>query len=86
MSANMERLMKSMNQEMPKQKRILELNKSHNVVKHILDMADKDAQSEELKDYSSILYDQALLVEGSPLQNPAAFAKKVTGLMEKVLG
>jgi len=85
MSANMERLMKSMNQEMPKQKRILELNKEHRIVKHILELADKDAQSEELKNYSGLLYDQALLVEGSPLQNPAAFAKKVTGLMEKTL-
>lgn len=82
MSANMERIMQAMNQDMPKQKRILELNKDHGVIKKVLEMAGKDASSEDLKEYTSILYNQALLVEGSPIQDPAAFAQKVTKLME----
>ena len=41
-----------------------------------------DATSEQFKDFTSLLYDQALLVEGSPVQNPTAFAQKITKLME----
>ena len=82
MSANMERIMQSMNQEMPKQKRIFELNKDHAVIKKVLDLAGKESSTEELKEYTSILYNQALLMEGSPIQDPASFAQKVTKLLE----
>ncbi|MCM8542120.1 MAG: molecular chaperone HtpG [Lentisphaeraceae bacterium] len=82
MSANMERIMQSMNQEMPKQKRIFELNKDHSVIKKVLDLAGKESSADELKEYTSILYNQALLMEGSPIQDPASFAQKVTKLLE----
>ncbi|MCH2204422.1 MAG: molecular chaperone HtpG [Lentisphaerales bacterium] len=82
MSANMERIMEAMNQGMPKQKRILELNKDHKIVQHVMNLAETDSTSEQFKDFTSLLYDQALLVEGSPVQNPAAFAQKITKLME----
>ena len=82
MSANMERIMEAMNQGMPKQKRILELNKDHKIVKHVMDLAENDPASEQFKDFTSLLYDQALLVEGSPVQDPSAFAQKITKLME----
>ncbi|MCM8534438.1 MAG: molecular chaperone HtpG [Lentisphaeraceae bacterium] len=85
MSANMERIMQSMNQEMPKQKRILELNKDHKIIQHVLDLASNDASGEQFKEFTSLLFDQALLVEGSPIQNPAVFAQKITKLMESAL-
>jgi molecular chaperone HtpG len=81
MSANMERIMQSMNQEMPKQKRILEINKDHKIIQHVLDLAASDASSEQFKEFTALLFDQALLVEGSPIQNPASFAQRITKLM-----
>ena len=81
MGGNMERIMQSMNQEMPKQKRILELNKDHGIIQKIIEIAGKDTAAPELKEYTEILYDQALLMEGSPLPDPVSFAQKVTKLM-----
>ena len=85
MSANMERLMQSMNQEIPKQKRIFELNKDHAVIQKVLELAGKESSSEELEEYTNILYNQALLVEGSPIQDPSGFAQKVTKLLQNSL-
>ena len=35
-----------------------------------------------LKTYASLLYNQALLVEGMPLEDPVAFANAVASLMK----
>ena len=82
MSANMERLYRSMNQNMPVSKRILELNRDHAVVKNLLTLAAKDASAESFRERAEMLLDQALLAEGSPLKDPARFAKRVARLME----
>ncbi len=81
----MERIMQSMNQEMPNQKRIFELNKDHSVVQKVLELAGKEDAKADLEEYTSILYNQALLMEGSPIQDPASFAQKVTKLLESSL-
>ena len=36
---------------------------------------------EELKEYTDVLYDQALLIEGLPLEDPAAYARKIVNMM-----
>jgi molecular chaperone HtpG len=46
---------------------------------------DADAQG-KLGEYMALLYDQALLSEGSPLPDPNAFAKRVTALMTEAVG
>ena len=79
MGANMERIFAAMNQEVPVQKRILELNKDHDLIKIVLDKATAD--SADLGEYAELLYDQALLTEGSPVVDPAKFAKRITDLM-----
>jgi len=81
MNANMERIMASMGQDMPKSKRILELNAEHPVLKRMQDVYDADKESGKLKDFSELLYGQALLTEGSPVKQPLRFAKLVSDLM-----
>ena len=81
MNANMERIMKAMNQEMPPVKRVLELNPKHPVMPKLLAMVEADAASESLGDYADLLYSQALLTEGSPIKDPAHFAQLVSKLM-----
>ena len=44
---------------------------------------DKDPKSIMLDEYIGLLYDQALLLEGSKPKDPAAFASAVTRLMVK---
>lgn len=81
MSAQMERLMKRMGQAMPESQRILELNPEHPVVKKMLDIFEQDRKDARIDDYGHLLYDQALIAEGSPIKDPAAFAERVNKLM-----
>jgi len=70
MNANMERIMKAMNQAVPESKRVLELNPDHPIVRVMGEMYKANANDERLLDYVDLLYDQALLTEGSPIKDP----------------
>ncbi len=76
LSPAMERMLRAMNKDTPKEKRILELNASHPLVAKIKDLTG-DAQ----KDALELLYDQALIAEGSPLPNPTRFGQLLVSLM-----
>ena len=81
-SPQLERLLKAMHQTAPESKRILELNPNHPVVEKMLSLCENDANSEQLEQYTNILYGEALLTEGSPLPDPLAFVKSVSALMK----
>jgi len=81
MSASMERLMRAMNQEVPKQLRTLELNADHALLKRMKAMLDADNENPKLADFVELLYGQALLGEGSALKHPQRFTKLVAELM-----
>lgn len=83
MNANMERIMKAMNQAVPESKRVLELNPDHPIVKVMGDMYKQNPENSRLLDYSDLLYDQALLTEGTPIKDPLKFTKLVSELMVK---
>jgi molecular chaperone HtpG len=79
----LEKLLRSMGQNIPENKRILEINPSHPVFEAMNRMFQKDQRSSVLEEYIKLLYDQALLLEGSRPKDPAAFAGAVTRLMVK---
>ena len=81
MSANMERIYRAMSQNIPPTKRILELNQKHPLIKHLISIAKKEKEKENLKELVELLYQKALLIEGSPLENPNNFARRITELM-----
>ncbi len=81
LSPHMERLFRAMNQDVPVSKRILELNGSHPVITALSAKIAAGGDEAELKRIAGILYDQALLLEGSPLEDPAAFAREVVSLL-----
>lgn len=83
MNANMERIMKAMNQAVPESKRVLELNPDHPIVKVMGDMHKQSPDNARLLDYADLLYDQALLTEGTPIKDPLKFTKLVSELMVK---
>ena len=85
LAPHMERLFRAMNQAVPESKRILELNPEHPLIAALNDMA-ADAENPDLKKYANVLWDQALLSEGSPIKDTAAFVKNVTELMLKGIG
>ena len=78
---NMERIFKAMNQDMPQSKRILELNPDHPLVDGLQKLYDTSKKDPKLAEFAEMLYDQALLAEGSPIPDPLAFAKRVSTLM-----
>jgi molecular chaperone HtpG len=79
----MEKLMKAMGQNVPQGKRILEINPAHPLFEAMNRLFEKEQQSAVLDGYIQILYDQALLLEGSKPKDPAAFAGAITRLMVK---
>ncbi len=83
MNANMERIMKALNQSVPESKRILELNPAHPLLKSMSSIFSHDKEAAVLKDYADLLFDQALLTEGSPIKDPLRFTKLVSDLMVK---
>jgi molecular chaperone HtpG len=83
LNASMERLMRAMNQEVPKRLRTLELNPDHELVKRMGAMLQADKEDPKLADYTELLYGQALLAEGSPPKNPQRFTRLVAALMAR---
>jgi molecular chaperone HtpG len=81
MSAQLEAILKRSQQDVPENKRILELNPTHPVVAKLKKMFEADAKDAALTDYAELLYGQGALTEGSPLPDPAAYARLVAKLM-----
>ncbi|WP_437734181.1 molecular chaperone HtpG [Sorangium sp. So ce1335] len=81
--ANFERIMKMIDQNTEESKRILELNPSHPVVKNLDILAKREADSERVKQWSELLLDQALLVEGV-VQEPAKLVRRIQDLLAQV--
>lgn len=81
MNANMERIMRAMDQEVPESKRILEVNAHHPLMEKMKTMAETNPEDQQLQDYADLVFGQALLLEGSPVKNPLRFAKLVSQLM-----
>ena len=73
MGGNMERIMKSMGQDIPDTKPILEINPEHPLVKKLKTKVDKDLVK--------VLFDQAVLSEGGQIKEPAEFVKRMNKLM-----
>ena len=59
--------------------RILEINPNHQIFTALQSIFEKD--KEKVKDYASLLYDQALLIEGFTIDDPVGFSNKVCALM-----
>ncbi len=66
--------------EAPHSRRVLELNAEHPVFSKLV-AAQEAGDDEKLGLYASLLYDQALLVEGLSVDDPVAFAQNVCSLM-----
>jgi molecular chaperone HtpG len=74
-SANLARILKSVGQDVPKVKPILEINPGHAIVKRL---QPADAR---FPDWARLIFDQALLAEGGTLDDPAGFVRLTNELM-----
>lgn len=88
MSSNMERIMQKLGRmdEEKSADRILELNVDHPAVKTLKSIFDSSAEDPRVDLFTHILYDQAVIAEGSKLKDPAAFANRINQLLVKNAG
>ncbi len=79
-SIEMEKVLNAMpNSQDVKAAKVLEINVSHPVYQSLKDAHDKD--KEKLALYTNLLYHQALLIEGLPIEDPVAFTNDICKVM-----
>jgi molecular chaperone HtpG len=67
--------------ETVKAEKVLEINESHPIVEKLKDLYEND--KDELEKYTKILYAQARLIEGLPVENPTEITSLVCELLSK---
>lgn len=77
MTLQMEKMMKSMGQVVPIQKRTLELNPENSLVQSMLEEFKKDIKSQKLNDMMKYVYEQAILLEWWELEDYRWFINRI---------
>ncbi|MBE6854620.1 MAG: molecular chaperone HtpG [Ruminococcus sp.] len=81
LSLEMEKVLNAMpTDQKVKADRVLELNADHPVFATLTALAETD--KEKLATYTSLLYNQALLIEGMSIEDPVAFSNAICELMK----
>ncbi|WP_406543648.1 molecular chaperone HtpG [Clostridium ljungdahlii] len=81
LSIDMEKVLNTMpNNQNVKADKILEINTNHKMFKSIKDAFEND--KDKLKMLSNVLYNQALMIEGLPVDDPVEFANDVCSLIK----
>jgi len=76
MNANLARMLKQMGQAVPETQPILEVNLGHPLLKRM-----ESEEGERFDELAGLLLDQAVLLDGGQLSDPAGFVKRVNGLL-----
>jgi molecular chaperone HtpG len=78
----MQQMLRAMGQkDIPAAKPTLEINPDHEIVKKLA--GDKDEKV--IEDAAWLLLDQALLMEGVPLQDPGAFVQRLNRVLNRAI-
>jgi molecular chaperone HtpG len=81
-SLKMQQMMRAMGQnQLPAMKPTLEINPDHEIVKKLLGSTDEAL----LNDAAWLLLDQALLVEGLPVENPGGFVQRLNRVLNRAV-
>ncbi len=79
-SARMRQMMQAMGQKnLPELQPTLEINPDHEIIKKLL----ADASNSNVGDAAWLLFDQALLLEGIPLKDPATFVQRLNRVLNQ---
>ena len=82
-SAHLERIMKQMGQAVPEAKRVLEVNPQHPAVEAVRELHSRSPGDPRVEGYARLIYDQAVIAEGSKVPDPAAFATRMNELIAR---
>ena len=80
-SPQMRNFFKSMGQPVPEEKKVLEINPSHPLIRKIAE--DSEADTKSVADWSTVLVGLATLAEGETIKDSKAFTKTLTKLFSK---
>ena len=78
-SGNLERILKAAGQNTPDNKPILEINPKHKLIEKLK----KFEGTADFDEYTSVIFDQAMLSEGAQLDDPVDFVKKINRFLVK---
>jgi len=81
--SHIERLLRATQADtpLPETKRIMEINPDHTLIQRLSTISKTAGHDDKLDEWIELLFDQALLTEGSPVTDPARFAARMTGLL-----
>ena len=88
LSVEMEKVLSAMPDEQAhnaKAEKILEINASHPIFEKLRKLYAED-NKDKIAEYADILYSQALLIEGMPIENPVEFTNKLCNIMAEEQG
>jgi len=80
-----ERMLRQHQRKTEMAKRILEVNPKHPLIAGLAGQVGKEGAATVIADVAWVLLDQARILEGEPLPDPAAFARRLSTLLEKGL-
>ncbi|WP_018504759.1 molecular chaperone HtpG [Parafrankia discariae] len=81
----LEKMYRSMGQNVPHAKRILELNPTHPLVEGLRKAHEQDGSSDVLSETAELLYGMALLAEGGDLADPSRFTRILAARLANTL-
>jgi molecular chaperone HtpG len=85
LSPQMEEMLRQMGQDVPKSKRILEINGEHPLIQKLQELVARDPKSDQIEPFAKLLHGQALLAEGGQLSDPAAFSRALADVLARAL-
>jgi len=85
LTPQMEQLLRATGQEVPRVKRVLEINPNHPILEKLQTHHAANADDPRLADLVALLHGQALLAEGLQPPDPSAFSQKLAELMIRAM-
>lgn len=86
MDLHLERMLRQQgHMNVPSATRILELNPGHPLIRKLTGLVDQPADSEILDETARLLLDQAKILEGDGIPDPAAFSRRLNLVLERGL-
>jgi molecular chaperone HtpG len=84
MTAHLERLLQRMGRDhLEAPHRVLELNGEHPAVQALQQLYEKSPDDPRIESFGRLLYDQAVIAEGSKVKDPGALARRINELLVK---
>ena len=86
MDMHLARLLRQHKQQMGEAaKRVLEINPDHALIRRLAEAVGTSGAAAQIEDAAWLLLDQARIVEGEPLPDPAGFARRLASCLERGL-